>query len=292
MADVVGWTGLVPRFCEVDRGTLAISAETAAQVIGRSTALLLAVHPIVNCCEIDALEELASESNLPLLVDGVESCYEIYHGRKVGSFGAAEVFSLHASKLINGFEGGYVTTNDHDLADRLLFMRGFGFSGHDNVLHLGVNAKLNEVHAAMALASLDDLEDQVLRNRARYRAYAAELADIDGILLVEFDETEQTSYKNILVELTEAWPLDRDSTVTALNRQGILARAYYSPALHRKSYSYEVRFDELPVTDELASRYVLLPCGARVSTDDVAVITSFLRGLAGTTAKAPSGVGA
>jgi dTDP-4-amino-4,6-dideoxygalactose transaminase len=230
MADVVGWTGLVPRFCEVDRGTLAISAETAAQVIGRSTALLLAVHPIVNCCEIDALEELASESNLPLLVDGVESCYEIYHGRKVGSFGAAEVFSLHASKLINGFEGGYVTTNDHDLADRLLFMRGFGFSGHDNVLHLGVNAKLNEVHAAMALASLDDLEDQVLRNRARYRAYAAELADIDGISLVEFDETEQTSYKNILVELTEAWPLDRDSTVTALNRQGILARAYYSPA--------------------------------------------------------------
>ena len=280
MADVVGWTGLVPRFCEVDRDTLAISGETAAAVVGPDTALILAVHPIINCCEVDALEELSLTCGVPLLIDAVESCYETYAGRKVGSFGRAEAFSLHASKLINGFEGGYITTNDERLADQLLFMRGFGFSGHDNVLHLGVNAKLNEIHAAMALASLDDLEDQVLRNRDRYRLYQQQLAGIPGIRLVEFDETERTSFKNIVVELDEDWPLDRDATVAALNDKGILSRAYYSPALHRKSYSYEVRFGELPVTDFLASRFMLLPCGARVDADDIAIITSFLCRLA------------
>lgn len=281
MADVVGWTGLVPRFCEVDRDTLAISGETAAAVMGADTALILAVHPIINCCEVDVLEELALVRGVPLLIDGVESCYETYVGRKVGSFGRAEAFSLHASKLINGFEGGYITTNDAQLADQLLFMRGFGFSGHDNVLHLGVNAKLNEIHAAMALASLDDLEDQVLRNRDRYRIYQRQLAEIPGIRLVEFDETEKTSFKNIVVELCDGWPLGRDATVAALNDQGILSRAYYSPALHRKSYSYEVRFGDLPVTDHLASRFMLLPCGARVGSGDITVITSFLRQLAG-----------
>jgi dTDP-4-amino-4,6-dideoxygalactose transaminase len=281
MADVVGWTGLVPRFCEVERETLGVSAATAAAVMGADTALLLAVHPIVNCCEVDALEELARASSVPLLIDAVESCYETYAGRKVGSFGNAEAFSLHASKLINGFEGGYVTTNDEQLADQLLFMRGFGFSGHDNVLHLGVNAKLNEIHAAMALASFDDLEDQVVRNRDRYRVYQRQLAQIPGIRLIEFNESESTSFKNILVELRDDWPLERDATVAALNDQGILARAYYSPALHRKSYTYEVRFDDLPVTDHLASRFVLLPCGARVSAGDITTITAFLRRLAG-----------
>lgn len=280
MADVVGWTGLVPRFCEVDRDTLAISGETAAAVMGPDTALILAVHPIINCCQVDALEELSLTCGVPLLIDGVESCYETYAGRKVGSFGRAEAFSLHASKLINGFEGGYITTNDERLADQLLFMRGFGFSGHDNVLHLGVNAKLNEIHAAMALASLDDLEDQVIRNRHRYRLYQEQLAAIPGIRLVEFDETEKTSFKNIVVELDDHWPLDRDATVAALNDQGMLSRAYYSPALHRKSYSYEVRSGDLPVTDFLASRFMLLPCGARVSAEDISTITSFLSQLA------------
>lgn len=280
MADVIGWTGLVPRFCEVDRESLAISAATARPAMGPNTALLLAVHPIVNCCEVDALEELATEQGVPLLIDAVESCYETYAGRKVGSFGRAEAFSLHASKLINGFEGGYVTTNDDELASRLLFMRGFGFSGHDNVLHLGVNAKLNEIHAAVALASLDDLEDQVERNRARYRQYQEQLAGIPGIRLLEFDETERTSFKNIVVELCDDWPLEREATVAALNAEGMLARAYYSPALHRKSYSYEVRHGDLPVTDQLAGRFMLLPCGARVDVGDIATITSFLRGLA------------
>ncbi|MGH2863357.1 MAG: DegT/DnrJ/EryC1/StrS family aminotransferase [Solirubrobacteraceae bacterium] len=289
MADVVGWTGLVPRFCEVDRDTLAISAETAAAVMGPDTALVLAVHPIVNCCEAEALEALALAHDVPLLIDAVESCYETYGGRKVGSFGRAEAFSLHASKLINGFEGGYVTTNDEELANQLLFMRGFGFSGHDNVLYMGVNAKLNEIHAAMALASLDDLEDQVLRNRARYRVYQQQLAGIPGIRLVEFDEGERTSFKNIVVELCDDWPLERDATVAALNGQGILSRAYYSPALHRKSYSYEVRFGDLPVTDYLAARFVLLPCGARVSPDDIMAITSLLRQLAGVNGRADGG---
>ncbi len=280
LADVVAWAGLVPRFCDVELDTLAMSAQTASAVMGPSTALLLAVHPIVNCCEIDELERLATESEVPLMVDSVESCYETYGGRKVGSFGRAEVFSLHACKLLNGFEGGYVTTNDDELADQLVYMRGFGFNGPDRVERLGVNAKLNEIHAAMTLASLDDLEAQVPRNRARYAAYQAEFADIPGIELVQFDETEKCAFKNIVAELDERWPLERDATVALLNAEGILARAYYAPPLHQKSHSYEVRFDELPVTDELGERFVLLPCGARVSPSDIAVVASFLRRLA------------
>jgi len=277
LGDVVNWAGLVPRFCEVDRQSLAISAETAAPYLGRNTALIIGVHPIVNCCDAIGLQHLAYEHSIPLLFDAVESVYETLEGRKVGSFGHAEVFSMHASKLVNGFEGGYLTTNDCDLALRLASMRSFSFSGPDRVLELGANAKLNEIHAAMALASLDDLNDQVERNRKSYRTYQRCLADLEGLRLLAFDESEQTSYKSILVELTEDWPLTRAMTIQYLNAEGVLARAYYSPPLHQKPTSYPITAAPLPVTEYLAERYLLLPCGHLTSLEDIEAIVELLR---------------
>lgn len=280
MADVAAWAGLVPRFCDSDPETLAISAATAAPCTGAETALLLAVHPIVNCCDVEGLEGLAADLGVPLLIDGVESCYETFRGRKVGSFGSAEVFSLHASKLINGFEGGYVTTNDGDLAERLWLMRGFGFNGHDNVEHMGINAKLNEIHAAMALACLDELDRLVDDNRRRYLAYRQHLADVPGLRLLEFDESERCSFKNIVVELCDGWPLTRSDTLSLLHGQGVLARPYYSPALHQKTTTYPTRHGPLPVTEWAAERFMLLPCGDRVSEGDVAALAALLSDVA------------
>ncbi|MGC8463036.1 MAG: DegT/DnrJ/EryC1/StrS family aminotransferase [Acidimicrobiales bacterium] len=280
MADVARWASLVPRFCDVDPGTLAIDASTVEPCLGPETAVVLAVHPIVNCCAVDDLEDLATSHHLPLLVDGVESCYETFHGRKVGSFGNAEVFSLHASKLVNGFEGGYLTTDDGDLAGKLALQRGFGFNGHDNVEHFGINAKLNEVHAAMALANLDELEEQVADHRRRYHAYRRALAGIPGLRLLAFDESEQTSCKNIVVELLDDWPLRRALTLELLQAEGILARAYYAPALHQRPTAYRTVAGPLPVTERLAERFVLLPSGSRVSLTDVAAIGRLLRYLA------------
>jgi dTDP-4-amino-4,6-dideoxygalactose transaminase len=279
LADVVAWTGLVPHFCEVDAATLAIGPEQAAPCINEDTALLLAVHPIVNCCDAVSLGAIAAEHGIPLLFDSVESVYETVGGRKVGSFGAAECFSLHASKLVNGFEGGYVTTNDHALADRLSLMRGFGFDGPDNVTEFGFNAKLNEIHAAMALAGLDDLEDQVGRNRLRYRAYQRTLPAVPGIGLLEFDEREKTSYKNIIVELRDEWPLSRDATVRILNGEGVLSRAYYAPPLHLKRLLYPTVPARLPTSERLAQRFMLMPCGHFVTEEaigEVANLLSFL----------------
>lgn len=277
MADVASWAGLVPRFCEVDSKTLAVSPETASPLINSDTALILGVHPIVNCCDAVGLEVLSAQTGIPLLIDAVESMYETYKGRKVGSFGNAECFSLHASKLLNGFEGGYVTTNNPLLAARLIRMRGFGFYTPDTVEEFGMNAKLNEVHAAMALAGLDQLGAQVARNRERYVAYREALRDLDGIRLLAFDEQEQCGYKNIMVELLDGWPLARAVTLALLNAENVLARAYYAPPLHLKPADYKTLHGPLPVTEDLAERFMLLPCGKFVNEHDIAQIAGLLR---------------
>jgi dTDP-4-amino-4,6-dideoxygalactose transaminase len=277
MADIAAWVKLEPHFCEVEPGTLAMSAATVAPCINENTALILAAHPIVNSCDVDGLIAIAAERSIPLLFDSVESVYESNDGRKVGGFGNAEAFSLHACKLLNGFGGGYLTTNDSTLARQLKLMRGFGFEGIDTiVLPGGLNAKLNEVHAAMALASLDGVEAQVVRNRRRYDSYRRLLAGIGGLRLNEFDKRDRPGYKNIVVELLDDWPLARADTISILNAEKILARAYYSPPLHHKAMPREHGRRELPVTDRLAERFLNLPCGHFVSEDDIADIADFL----------------
>lgn len=294
MADVAAWAGLKPRFCEVEASTLAQSAASVEPCLGEDTALVVGVHPIVGCCDVEGLEHLARSRGIPLLFDSVESAYEAVPAGRVGRFGDAEVFSLHASKLLNGFEGGYATTGDAALARKLALARGFGFEGESNVTVAGgTNAKLNEVHAALALASLDGIEAQVGRNRERHELYRALLPGVPGLRLVEFPAGERSGCKNVVVELLDDWPLSRDATLRILNAENVLARAYYSPALHAKPMDYPHVPASLPLTDLLAERYMLLPCGHFVSGDDireVVALLSFLHEQAGAIAgRAPGG---
>lgn len=270
MADIAAWTKLKPHFCDVEQKTLANNADNVRCCINENTALILGVHPIVGLCDIEGLVDLAKEMNIPLLLDSVESVWEFFTGRKIGGFGTAEIFSLGASKLVNGFEGGYLTTNDAKLAARLSLARDFGLKGQYNVVVPGgLNAKLSEIHAAMALASLDDIEDQIVRNRQRYLTYRRLLDPLEGVRLLKFNESHRPSYKNIVIEILEDWPLTRSDTVSILNAEMIFARAYYTPPLHRKRMAYPYVPVELPMTDFLAERFVSLPCGHLVSNEDI-----------------------
>ena len=269
LADIVAWCGLVPHFCEVDPATLALSPATVRPCLNERTALILGVHPIVNTCDAPGLEALAAETGLPLLFDAVESVHEAIGGRKVGGFGRAEVFSMHASKLINGFEGGYITTDDPVLAARLRALRDRAPLDEAAPAELGVDSRLSPLHAALTLAGFDDLPAQVERNRARYRLYQRLLPGLPGVRLLAFDETQPTSFKTIVVELGPEWPLSRDRTVDLLNREGVLVRAYYAPPLHRKKMQYPTVPVELPLSDALAARFMLMPCGHLVSLADI-----------------------
>ena len=281
IGEIIASAGMIPRYCDIDPDTLAQSAETTRACINDDTALILGAHPTVNCCDADGLERLSAETGVPLFFDSVESVFETYNGRRVGTFGRAEAFSMHATKLINGFEGGYIVTDDEELADALKLARAFGISGVDQVDRLGINAKLNEIHAATAMASLDGLPALVERNRERYRAYDELLEGVDGLLLRRFDESEQTSFKNIVVKVCEDWPLSRDDTVSVLQAEGALARTYYSPALHMHENSFETRFGALPVAEAVSREYMLLPCGDQVSLDDVVNVVKLLRFVCG-----------
>lgn len=257
LADAVYWAGRIPVFVDIDLNNLAISPDAIEKHLSDRTALILAVHPIVNCCEINKLIAISKTYDIPILFDAVESVHETFFGRRVGSFGVGEVFSLHASKLINGIEGGYVSTSEEITASQLVHLRN------------NLNAEINPVHAAFAHESLREIENNVAHNREIYRRYCDGLAAVDGIEVCSFDETEQSSFKNIVVRLSyeEGW--DREAFIPYLNSCGILARAHYFPPLHTKTYSYPVVVKEMDNTNLALDKYLNLPCGQRVKLTDV-----------------------
>src|SRR5207248_4607400 len=115
--------------------------------------------------------KLAHRHKIKLLFDAAHAFACSHNGRMIGNFGEAEVFSFHATKFINTFEGGAVVTNNDELAARLRLMRNFGFAGFDVVSSVGTNGKMSEASAAMGLTSLESLDSCDEANRRTYHVY-------------------------------------------------------------------------------------------------------------------------
>lgn len=275
MADIASWAGLTPHFCDVDPLSMTNTAECVASKITARTSLVLGVHPIHGIADVDGLTALTRQYGLPLGFDSVESVHETHRGLRVGGFGDAEVFSLGASKLINGFEGGYVTTNNPQVARRLRNLNLPSNTVFSDAVTM--DARLSEIHAAMALASLDDLAAQIMRNRRRYICYAEQLSGIAGLRLLAFNEDQTPSYKNIMIEVLDTWPLSRDETIRVMNAEMMLSRAYYNQPLHTRDMSYPNVSCSLPCTEEYAKKFILLPCGELVDERDISMIVGLLR---------------
>ncbi|NNJ93939.1 MAG: aminotransferase class I/II-fold pyridoxal phosphate-dependent enzyme [Halobacteria archaeon] len=277
LADLVHWAGKIPVFVDVYEDGLAVSVEAVREAIDNDTALILAVHPIVNCCHVDSFIELSARENVPVIFDAVESVHETYKGKRIGSFGVGEVFSFHASKLINGCEGGYICTNEADFATDLRSFRDFCVVDSAAGKVFGLDARPIDGHAAFALAGLMEIDKNVAHNREIYSAYKKYLPDVHGLRLLEFDENEQTSYKNIVIEVMDDYPVSRDILVRFLNDEGLLARSHYDPPLHAKEYSYGVSVKGMANTNKVRTKFINMPCGSVVSVGDVEIIIQILK---------------
>jgi dTDP-4-amino-4,6-dideoxygalactose transaminase len=199
----------------------------------------------------------------------------------IGNFGGAEIFSFHATKIFNTFEGGALATNNAGLARRVRQMRNFGFSGMDQTDALGSNAKMSEASAAMGLTNLESLPDFLETNRRNYVVYRRGLQGISGIRMLEYDGTEKRNYQYIVLEIEESQTLlGRDALRDILWAENVLARRYFYPGCHRMQPYASTMPDvgsRLPVTERLAQRVLVLPTGTAVDPEQIEIICGVLR---------------
>ena len=280
-AHALQWQGITPVFADIAPGTHHLDPESVERVLTPRTTGIIGVHLWGEPCDIDGLADLAQRRNLKLLFDSAHAFGCSHGGKMIGGFAAAEVFSFHATKFFNSFEGGAVVTNDDDLANRMRLMRNFGFAGYDRVIYPGTNGKMSEICAAMGLTSLEDLDRFIAVNRGHYYLYRSLLAGLPGIKLFIYHELERRNYQYIVLEVDPAEAgLNRDELIAVLAAENVNARRYFWPGCHRMepycSY-YPNSYLLLPETELVASRLLSLPTGTAVSEDQIRTIVSILK---------------
>ena len=266
-AHALHWQAITPVFADIDPVTHAITPDAVRSKITSRTTGIIGVHLWGRAAPVEALQSVADEYGLKLMFDAAHAFGCSYKGTMVGNFGNCEVLSFHATKFMNTFEGGAVLTNDDELANTMGLMRNFGFSGMDNVIHLGTNGKMIEVAAAMGMVNMDAIDSVVEINRSNYQIYSDCLYGLTGISLLAFDVSECNNYQYVVLEVNENSPVTRDQIVQALHAENILARKYFWPGCHNmKPYSdlYPQLDLMLPNTKLVADRVVVLPTGSTI----------------------------
>ena len=273
------WEGGQPGFCDVDPERHLLSPSAAESQMDDDTALLVGVHTWGQPCQIDQLAALAKSRNLPLVFDSAHAFSNFSGSRRIGGFGDAEVFSFHATKFFNTFEGGAITTNDEALAAELRHMRNFGFAGYDQVARLGTNGKMQEISAAMGLCLLDEIDQLLETNRRNYRCYLDAFRSCPGLSLLQFDQPESLNCQYVVGTLApDAAPFLRDLLVDALWAEHVLVRKYFHPGCHRAApYAARTPAPVLPVTEDLCRRVVVFPTGTAVTPTHILQIAEGVR---------------
>lgn len=292
-ANAVRYVGATPVFADVDPATGNITAQTVDAVLTPRTVAVLGVHQGGMPFDVEALSALCRRHVLALVQDCACAAGSTYRGRPVGAGGTLAAWSFHPRKLLTTGEGGMLTTDDGQRAARLRRLREHGMSVSAADRHasgrvtleeygeVGFNYRMTDVQAAIGLAQLAKLPDVVARRRELAQRYHTLLREIDGLRWVTDPGYGTTNYQSFWVVLPDSYPGSVVDVLTVLNARGISARrgimaAHLEPA-------YEGSVAELPVTEHLTRRSLILPLYHQMTEgDQESVITALIASLTGT----------
>jgi len=266
------WNGLTPVFADCDPDTWTIDpADVETRITERTTAII-AVHMYGNPCAVDALEGIASRHKLKLIFDSAHAFGSRRGGCPVGQFGDAEAFSLSPTKLLVAGEGGIVSTNDGTLAQLLRAGRNYGDPGSYDPDLIGLNARMPEFNAALALAGLAILDAKLARHNAIATRYTELLSSVPGLRFQKVAPADLCSYKDYSVCVDPgAAGITRDELASALLAENIETKKYFYPPMHRQKL-YRGYYDgrqSLPRTDSVSEAVLSLPIYESLSDETV-----------------------
>ncbi len=272
----VVWNGGFPVFAECNPETYQLDPEDVATRLD-GAGLLIGTHVAGAPCDTEALEGLAKQAGIPFLLDAAHAFGACARGRRVASFGNAEVFSMSPTKIVISGEGGLITTDDENLATHLRAARDYGNTGDYNPAFAGLNARMSELHAAVALASFDELKEHLDRRVFLAESYRDGLAELAGVRSQRLLDDTTSTYKDYSVTINaEEFGVSRSFVATALRAEGIDTRCYFSPPLHQQKCYSPYNPGKLAVTEKLSAEVLSLPIWRDMKNEDAEKVISAL----------------
>jgi len=267
------WEGVRPRFADIRPDTFNLCPEKTAELIGSNTRAIVPVHVYGNPCDVDAFDEISTNSDLKLVYDAAHAFGVQMNGESVLNNGDASILSFHATKVFHTVEGGGVVFKDPDALYRARASRNFGFDPETgDIKSLGINGKMSEVNAAFGLALLDDIDAIFQRRMELLAMYSEALPDFVTQPIWAKGATRTAAYMPVLFQTS----VDRNTCEKALADAEIPSRRYFSPLLGGWDET-----DRLEVADSVADRILCLPLYADMSMDLVRKVLAAVSGARG-----------
>lgn len=276
-ANAVRYCGATVRFADCDPLTWNIDPEDVQRKIGPRTRAVMAVHLYGQPADLSTLLELTRAHDLALVEDAAEAHGARYRGRPVGAVGSINAFSFYGNKIVTTGEGGMVVTDDPDLAERALLFKGQGQAFDRTFWHpvIGYNYRMTNIEAAIGLAQLERLEENLARRREIVAAYRSSLATVEGITFQGSTEGSQSASWLVGVTLPVRSAAGRDRVAARLRDSGIETRPFFYP-IHTMPPYADSDVGTLAVSEDLSRRGLCLPTWFGLTDDDIDYVAGAL----------------
>ncbi len=256
--NMVIMVGATPVYADIDHRTWCIDPKAVAQSISARTKAIIAIHTYGNMCDMERLNTIADNNNLALIEDTAEALGSRYNNQHAGTIGTIGCFSFQTTKTLAMGEGGFVTTSDETLYNRMHIIRDHGMSKDRKYWHemVGHNFRLTNIHAAIGCAQLEYIDAIITERKRVAECYTRELSGIPGIALQHVTENVSPIIWTIGVSINPAiFGQTRDEIIAHLLENGIETRpGFYTP---REMLLYDA--PPLPIAETISNTIVCLP---------------------------------
>jgi dTDP-4-amino-4,6-dideoxygalactose transaminase len=270
-ANAVHHASAQPVFADIDPKTYNLDAELVEASLTSRTRAIIVVHQIGLAADMDPFVALAAKNGLVLVEDGACSLGATSRGKRVGAIAAPTVFSFHPRKMVTTGEGGMITTNDSELAEKARILRATGASISDLERHrakgvlvqkygeVGYNYRMTDIQAAIGVVQMQRLSAMLQQRAAQARFYDAALSGIEEIETPHVPLYATHAYSSYLIRLREGARIDRDALLREMAQRGISCRIGIQP-LHQEPF-YRERYSgvRFPASEDAARTTMFLP---------------------------------
>jgi len=276
-ANTVILNGATPILVDVEQDTFCINPKKIELAITEATKAIMVVHMYGHPCNMTEIQRIAQEHGLYIIEDCCHAIGAEYNGKLAGTMSDLAIFSFYANKTITCGEGGLIVSNSEELSEKARLFINNGFTiprfKHDIV---ALNFSMSNLHAAVALAQLENVNSAVERKREIASQYLMGLKDCKGIVLPKERKNVKSAYWMFTILLDEAVNLSREEFMLSLKKYGVETRTFYhcmsrQPVFlkNNRPPNYPITQGEFPVSEKISDRGFYIPSGINIREEDI-----------------------
>ena len=274
------WNNIKPVFADIEPEYFNLDPDRVEASITPQTTAIMPVHVYGNPCRVERFQQIADTYGLKLIYDAAHAFGVKINGNSVLNYGDLSVMSFHATKVFNTFEGGAIICHDEATKKRIDNLKNFGFVNETTVVIPGINAKMNEVQAAMGLLQLKYIDKAIRKRREIAQYYSEGLQSIEGIIcLNDIERVEHCySYYPVLID-RDKYGKTRDQVYEVLKQHNIYGRRYFYPLISQfPTYRglESARPGTMPIAEKVSEQILCLPIYPNLTFKEIDIIINII----------------